>query len=638
MMGLFARKQPGPRLRAAEEPPESCPAQATIDLFVLRTGRGNWLAAERDSSEITMAAQVTQDTVLIACVPRGTPQASFLMAADGRPVAVEGDGFTGPAVTVRLKRVPDGRVELRHPLVPVRHLGVVTGVPVGKPNRVLFDRIGDPVLDRFELHPVDHDMLTPSGRTVLAEMAAAVHAPMSAAGMLALLHAGTVRAGLAEGLIRLLPADELAKLAQRLVTQRADLALLRRAMPGDAWVDGTLPALLAWDDSGRPTTRRAVSPAAEDHVAVLQTGALRPQAGLALQALARRSLSPRRMAAVLATARNEGPYLLDWVAHHRAIGFEHVVIYSNDNDDGSDELLGALADGGAITWVRNELSPVSRAQWKAYGHAFKVLPDLVDYRWTMVLDIDEYFSFRPGMFASVQDVIGWHEYQHVEALALRWLIFAAGPGDAWRDAPSPRRFVRRDPAVDPVFKSLVRSHLFWDAHCHFPYPTMDQPFAYRIEDGAPCHHMGKLRGIKVPADAVSAENTWVSHYIFRSAGEALIKIARGYALWSADSVKADASVVDARLETLMQHFVGLAEKPLVEDRRTVACAPGLEAELARLRALPGVEAADRAIKSVYPGRIADVCEAFLSSPPRAVRSPAYVKFRAILANLSRAAA
>ncbi len=611
---------------------------ALIDLFVPRTGRGNWLAVEQGGSDVEMAELVSPETALIACVPRGASQASFLMAADGRPIGIEGDGFTGPVVTVRMKSVPDGRVEFRHPLVPVRHLGVVTGVPVGKPNRVLFDRIGDPVLDRFELHPVAQDMLSPLGRALLSEMALAVCPPVSAAFLLARLHSGAVRAELAEALLRMLPADELANVARRLATCPADLALLRRAMPGDAWVDGTLPALLAWDDAGRPATRRAVSPATEDHVAVLQTGALRPQAGMTLQALARRTLSPRRMAALLATARNEGPYLLDWIAHHRAVGFQHIVIYSNDNDDGSDDLLGVLADRGEITWVNNELSPVSRAQWKAYGHAFKVLPDLVDYRWTMVLDIDEYFSFRPAMFGSVSDVIAWHEYQHVEALALRWLTFAAGARDVWRDAPSPLRFVHRDPVVDPVFKSLVRSHLFWDSHCHFPYPTLDQPFAYRIEDGAPCHHMGKLRGIHTPVDAVSADTTWVSHYIYRSAGEALIKIARGYALWSAESVLADNSVIDARLETLMQHFVTLAEKPLLEDRRTIACAPGLQAELLRLRALPGVEDADRAIKSLYPGRIAEVSEAFLFEPPRADRSPAHEKFRSMLSGQNRAAA
>ena len=610
---------------------------AELGLFLLRTGRNNWLAVQPGLGEVVMADLVMPQTALVACVPPSCPQASFLMAPDGRPVSVEGDGFAGPAVTARLKRVEGARVEFRHPLAPSRHLGVVTGVLTGKPNRVLFDRVGHPVLDRFELHPAGLDRFNHDGRMILAEMARATRAPMSADRLVGQLHDGTVRLALAEALIRVLPADEMAVLARRLMGNPADLALLQRAMPGDGWVNGVMPGLLAWCAGGRPKTVRAVSPASEDHLAVLQSGALRPQAGLALQAMARRTLSPRRQAAVLGTARNEGAYLLEWVAYHRAVGFDHFVIYSNDNDDGSDELLGRLADAGEISWVRNELSARSRAQWKAYGHAFQKLPDLTDYRWTMVLDIDEHFAFRPDVFGSVSDVIGWHEHQNVDAVALRWLTFAAGPEDVWHDAPSTQRFVRRDPDVDPVFKSLVRSHLFWDSHCHFPYPAMDLPFSYRIESGAPCHHMGLLKGIKIPKDAVTADHVWISHYMFRSAGEALIKIARGYALWSAESVSADRTAVDERLETVMQRFLGLAGKPRVEDRRTIDCAPALEAQIRRLRALPGVDACDRAIKRRFPDRIRQVTQAFLDAPVTSGQSEANAAFRSILARQEAAA-
>ena len=122
------------------------PVPAVIDLFVLRTGRGNWLAAESGGGEILMADLVTPETALLVCVPRGAPQASFLMANDGRQIEVEGDGLKNHVVTVRLKRLPDERVELRHPGAPMRYLGVITGAPAGKPNRVLFDRVGHPVL------------------------------------------------------------------------------------------------------------------------------------------------------------------------------------------------------------------------------------------------------------------------------------------------------------------------------------------------------------------------------------------------------------------------------------------------------------------------------------------------------------
>ena len=590
--------------------PSAGPPLAAFDLFTLRTGRQTWLAVQGGETEISMAETVSPQTALVACIPRGAPQTSFLLAPDGRTISVEGDGMSAPAISVRCKRVPDGRVELRHPMAPVRYLGVVTGARMPKPNRVLFDRVGDPVLDRFELHPTPAEALTPPGRAGLAELARAAGSPMAAGALISLRHARKIRPALAETIIRVLSIDELAVLAQRLLTRPADLAILRRAMSHDPWLARHLPALIAWEGAGRPPTRRTVSSAHEDYVAVLQSAALRPQAGLALNARARRSLPPKRLSAVLATARNEGPYILDWLAHHRALGFDHAVIYSNDNDDGSDELMGRLADHGEITWVRNELSPTARAQWKAYGHAFKALPDLVDYRWTMVLDLDEYVGLNPKIFTSIADLIGWHEYQHVDAVTLRWLIFVAGPDAVWQDTPSTRRFTRREAPVSSLFKSLVRSNQFWDAHCHFPYPALNMPFSYRIEDGAPCHHMGLLRGLKVPQDAVSADYAWVAHHPFRSAPEMLMKVARGDATCSATD-RTDAK----RSNTILSRFMALAKHPgLVTDDRTWQCAPGLDAHVSRLRALPGVAAADRAIKADYGARMRKAVRLFLDEP------------------------
>ncbi len=605
------------------KPQPPTPPRATLDLFLLRTGRNTWLAA--NGSEVLMAETTAPETALLLAVPRHAPQASLLLAHDARPIAIEGDGLTAPAISARLRRVPGGRVELRHPIATTRHLGVVTGAPVGKPNRVLFDRVGDKLLDRFELHPADPATLAPAGRTLLEELAAATHAPTSASVLLALLHAGQIRPELAETLARALPPDELANLARRLATVPPDLALFRRAMPRDPWLAETLPALLAWLAQGRPATRIATSPASEDHVSVLQTGALRPQAGLALTALARRTVSPRRTAALLATARNEGPYILDWLAHHRACGFEHAVIYSNDNDDGSDDLLALLANHDEITWVRNELGPGARAQWKAYGHAFKVLPDLLDFRYTMVLDLDEYVGFRTDLFAGIADLIGWHEHQPTDALALRWLTFTANRLDTWRDAPSTRRFTRREPEVSPLFKSLVRSNMFWDSQCHFPFPTMDVPFSYRLEDGAPCHHMGRLRGIKLPQDAVSADSAWVAHHVYRSAGEALVKATRGDATWDA-TTRAEPE----RLETIVRRFVAMADNPgLVTDDRTIHTARTLDAQLTRLRALPGIRACDEAIKQRYATRLAALTQAFLDTPVPEGRL-AFTQFQNIL--------
>ncbi|MEL7000367.1 MAG: glycosyltransferase family 2 protein, partial [Pseudomonadota bacterium] len=44
--------------------------------------------------------------------------------------------------------------------------------------------------------------------------------------------------------------------------------------------------------------------------------------------------------------RNEAPYVLEWVAYHRIIGFDHIVVCTNDCDDNTPALLDAIAELG----------------------------------------------------------------------------------------------------------------------------------------------------------------------------------------------------------------------------------------------------------------------------------------------------
>ena len=60
-----------------------------------------------------------------------------------------------------------------------------------------------------------------------------------------------------------------------------------------------------------------------------------------------------RATAVL-TVRNEGAFLLEWVAHHLGIGFTDLVILSNDCDDGTDRMLDRLAEIAPVHHLRNE--------------------------------------------------------------------------------------------------------------------------------------------------------------------------------------------------------------------------------------------------------------------------------------------
>jgi hypothetical protein len=51
--------------------------------------------------------------------------------------------------------------------------------------------------------------------------------------------------------------------------------------------------------------------------------------------------------------KNEGPFLLEWIAFNRLIGVTDLLFYSNDCSDGMDRLLDALQARGAVTHLSN---------------------------------------------------------------------------------------------------------------------------------------------------------------------------------------------------------------------------------------------------------------------------------------------
>jgi hypothetical protein len=74
------------------------------------------------------------------------------------------------------------------------------------------------------------------------------------------------------------------------------------------------------------------------------------------------ALKPTRNAAIVVCMREDGVSVTEWIAHHRAIGFEGILVYGNDNRDGSKRLLRLLADSGAITYIDNQCGSNSSPQ------------------------------------------------------------------------------------------------------------------------------------------------------------------------------------------------------------------------------------------------------------------------------------
>lgn len=98
---------------------------------------------------------------------------------------------------------------------------------------------------------------------------------------------------------------------------------------------------------------------------------------------------------LLTAVKNEAPYLIEWVAYHKVIGFDQIIVCSNDCTDGTDEILSALSDAGEIVHYSTRPgevdSPQACAANLARGNGYPRMGE-----WGIFLDLDEFLNVHVG--------------------------------------------------------------------------------------------------------------------------------------------------------------------------------------------------------------------------------------------------
>jgi hypothetical protein len=148
-------------------------------------------------------------------------------------------------------------------------------------------------------------------------------------------------------------------------------------------------------------------------------------------------------------------------------------------------------------------------------------------------------------------------------------------------------FTACEPAIDPAtvkFKSLFRFRAFASASDHMPTaPVIDAPLAVNAAgeplSSAPLH--GPPRSRYQPVEAAIRGGAVVNHYAIRSTDVFLLKNDRGRG-WGPASDKYH----------LGSKWHARANRNQAQDRSILSRWPEVAAELARLRALPGVTQAE----------------------------------------------
>lgn len=241
-----------------------------------------------------------------------------------------------------------------------------------------------------------------------------------------------------------------------------------------------------------------------------------------------------RICAVLCV-RDEGAFLIDWLAHHRACGVTDFLVFSNDCRDGTDAMLDRLAALGWVTHIRNDGPHDRGPQWAALGAASRH-PALTGAHWAIVLDIDEYLNIHtgdrsiPALAAALPEAT---------AIALQWRLFGNDGVEEIADIPVTRRFLRAAPRVlhwpwrAQMVKTLWRpGGAFRRAGVHRPR----QPDAARLGGERWFDGSGRplppdfLRGrLFLPPGQDNMALAQVNHYALGSMADFLLKCDRGRA-------------------------------------------------------------------------------------------------------------
>ncbi|MEL7098988.1 MAG: glycosyltransferase family 2 protein [Pseudomonadota bacterium] len=244
--------------------------------------------------------------------------------------------------------------------------------------------------------------------------------------------------------------------------------------------------------------------------------------------------------------RNEGAFLLDWLAHHQACGITDFLVFSNDCDDGTDELLDVLAGQGALTHVRND-GPYDQGgiQFTALKAAAKM--DIVKSAdWILPLDIDEFVNVHIGA-GTLPDLIA--ALPNATAVTLTWRLFGNAGKVRFEDVPPTQAFTRAAPAImhwpwrASMFKTLYRNDgTYRKPGVHRPKsPDPDKVDSARWFDGEGRALDAQFRTRRIFSSFGQSNYALaqLNHYPLRSFEDYVLKADRGRAVHADDLLGLD---------------------------------------------------------------------------------------------------
>lgn len=239
---------------------------------------------------------------------------------------------------------------------------------------------------------------------------------------------------------------------------------------------------------------------------------------------------------IVSTMKDEGPFIVEWIAHHLAIGFDGFVIFSNDCSDATDLILQRLDAMGVIEHYPNPLKERQDPQRRAYSRANQ-MDTVRQADWVLIVDADEFLNVHVGD-RTVDDLIA--ACQGADAISINWRFFGSSDSRQYSRGLVTEQFTHGSSFEEPEngliwgFKTLFKPACFDYFGVHRPrferkHPAKPGQVNWQNGSGADVGDKYLTGGWRSNRENLGYEYAQVNHYAIKSRESFLVKLARGTA-------------------------------------------------------------------------------------------------------------
>ena len=244
--------------------------------------------------------------------------------------------------------------------------------------------------------------------------------------------------------------------------------------------------------------------------------------------------------------KDEAPFLLEWYAHHLAVGFTKILVYTNDCSDGTDDMLIRLEELGLGYHRRNDIPEGVKPQPSAMKYA-QAEPKVAEADWILMFDADEFLciNYGDGTLDPMLDAAG-----DANGIVITWRIFGSGNVVDWSRDPVTEQYLYAAPptwnkgwGVKTLFKFDPDK---WKIGIHRPSiknKHLETSFPDTVNwlngSGQPMEDYFKFRGWRSIRRTVGYQWAQMNHYAVKSVDSYAIRKFRGNVNNKKDKYNAD---------------------------------------------------------------------------------------------------